>query len=168
MFDEDVEGIDIFRSSSMGQVIAGALGSDNPFNRPRRRTVDPVDARAAQILRERADADEAARVEVEAQRKIAEVEALGADQLPDGAVVAFTKQHTVRGHAFSYAAIYIAGHWYLTGGKHGGAKKTNEEFCLWLLSGQGFNDWQVLRGAPEAPHDVVPASYHDNDDEEPF
>lgn len=164
MFDEDVEGFDPFSGSyvpgSMGATLAETLGHDNPFaaeaeSPPRRRrrvAPDPVDVAFAEAIATRDAETEAARVQVEVDKRLAQMDDLGADRLPDHAVVAFTKQFAKGGHQFSYAALRINDHWYLTGPANG-LKMTNSEFVTWLLSGQGFNDWQVLRGAPEAPHD---------------
>lgn len=109
-------------------------------------TPDPVNEGVLAALRQRAEA----RVQDEVAKRLDQLDALGADALPDGAVVAFTKRHTEDGHAFSYAALRIAGHWYLTGAVNG-SKKTNDEFCAWLVSGEGFTDYEVLRGMEAAP-----------------
>lgn len=174
---EDAEGFDPLIGSyvpgSMGATIAESLGHDNPFNRPRpgRRAVavDPVDAAFAAAVAQR-DADKQAnRIQEEVDRRLAQMDDLGADRLPDKAVVAFTKRHEEGGFAYSYVALRIGAYWYLSGDVNGSKRKTNSGFVTWLLSGQGFDDWQVLRGAPEATAlDVVPASYHDYDDEKPF
>lgn len=175
---EDVEGFDpfsplVYVPGSMGATIAETLGHGNPFNRPRGRAaavdpVDPVDAAFAAAVAQRDAEAEAGRIQEEVTRRLAQMDDLGADRLPDKAVVAFTKRHEEGGFAYSYVALRIGDYWYLSGDVSG-KRKTNGGFVTWLLSGQGFEDWQVLRGAPEATSlDVVPASYHDNDEEEPF
>jgi hypothetical protein len=146
MADHDAEmyGLDPFRSTSMGAVI-GSL------SRPRRRASapDPVDAAVAYALAQRDEEAEADRIQAAVEAKLAQVDALGANQLPDKAVVAFTKRHEEGGFAYSYVALHIGGYWYLSGDVNGSKRRTNAAFCAWLLSGEGFDEWEVLRGAPE-------------------
>lgn len=109
--------------------------------------VGSVDDEVARQLREKREEAAKAERDTEVARKLAEIDALGADKLPEYAVVAFIKSYD--GKPFAYAAIKVVGYWYLTGPVNGKKKMNHDEFCAWLVGGDGFIDYEVLRGMGE-------------------
>jgi len=101
-------------------------------------SVDSVVARAevAERLRQR-------RIEAEVDRLEQEIADFGEDDYAEGDVVKFTKQFVPGGKAYLYAAIKANDAWYTTGPKSPKGYSW-DEFVLWLIGGEGYDNWKVL------------------------
>jgi hypothetical protein len=93
-----------------------------------------ADMAVAAELAARRQAKEDELHQAERDRKLAQIDALGADKMADGTVVKFSKRLTLGGHAYTYAAVRYDGCWYTTGPT--GKKMTHDAFCAWLVSGE--------------------------------
>src|SRR6185369_340411 len=80
----------------------------------------------------------ATRLEEELARKTQILADLGADTFGQHTVIRFDKTFAKDGTVYTYAAIKVDGHWYLTGtvaGGNGGGRHTWDELMLFLVSG---------------------------------
>lgn len=98
------------------------------------RSANTVDAAVAAELAARRQVQEDELLQTETARKLAQIDALGADKMADGTVVKFSKCLTPGGHVYTYAAVRYDGCWYTTGPT--GKKMTHDAFCAWLVSGE--------------------------------
>lgn len=80
------------------------------------------------VRNERREARERRRIEA----MYADYDAVGLDQMEDGRVITFTWSPEHRDHPYTYAALYVARKWYVTGGQAPNGLAT-EDFVAWLI-----------------------------------